>query len=79
MFIIGDFNLNSWNSSVSQCINNVDNVVYYNYFRPLIDKPTRITKRSVILIDNILTNVYNKHIRGRTTTPWTTTPGQLPP
>merc|ERR1712002_1420151 len=43
-------------------INEFVNTVYNNSFRPLIDKPTRISKFSSTLIDNILTNVCTNEI-----------------
>ena len=39
------------------------NILYDNSFRPLIDKPTRITTTSATLIDNILTNVHASPIQ----------------
>ena len=62
IFIMGDYNINLLNYNSIQCINDFMNVIYNHSFRPLIDKPTRITKKSVTLIDNILTNVLTKEI-----------------
>ena len=59
---MGDFNLNLLNCSSLDHVNDFVNTVYNNCFRPLINKPTRITKSSSTLIDNILTNVCTKEI-----------------
>merc|ERR1712198_616864 len=53
IFMMGDYNINLLNYNSIQCINDFVNIMYNNSFRPLIDKPTRITKKSVTLIDNI--------------------------
>ena len=58
---MGDFNIHFFNVSSNNCINKFVNILYDNSFRPLIDKPTRITTTSATLIDNILTN-HGAHI-----------------
>lgn len=60
VYIMGDYNINLLNYNSIKCINDFLNTIYNNSFRPLIDKPTRISKKSVTLIDNILTNVLKK-------------------
>lgn len=62
VYIMGDFNVNLMNYSSIDHINEFVNTVYNNSFRPLIDKPTRISKFSSTLIDNILTNVCTNEI-----------------
>ena len=62
VYVMGDFNLNLLNCSSLDHVNEFVNTVYNNCFRPLIDKPTRITRFSSTLIDNILTNVCTKDI-----------------
>ena len=62
IFMMGDYNINLLNYNSIQCINDFVNIMYNNSFRPLIDKPTRITKKSVTLIDNIFTNVLTRDI-----------------
>ena len=53
-FILGDFNINLLSSDTHK--NNFESLMLsYSYF-PLINKPTRITKHSATLIDNIFTN-----------------------
>ena len=62
VYIMGDYNVNLLNYNSIKCINDFLNTIYNNSFRPLIDKPTRISKKSVTLIDNILTNVLKKDV-----------------
>lgn len=62
VYIMGDFNINLLNPSAAICTEEFLNVVYNNSFRPLIDKPTRITKKSFTIIDNIVTNVISRPI-----------------
>ena len=51
-FILGDFNINILNEKSSEFINHVISCG----FSPTITRPTRISKNSSTLIDNILTN-----------------------
>ena len=59
IYIMGDFNIDLLNGNTVNCINDYVNIIYNNSFRPLIDRPTRITTKSTTLIDNILTNVHS--------------------
>ena len=59
---MGDYNIDLLKYNSLQCIDDFVNIMYNKSFRPLIDKPTRIRKKSVTLIDNILTNVVTKDI-----------------
>ena len=54
---MGDININLLQQSSLKCIDDFINVIYNNSFQPVIDKPTRISKSSITLIDNIFTNV----------------------
>ena len=56
IYIMGDFNLNLLNSCDHLPTDDFLNTFYAYGFRPLIDKPTRITTHTPTLIDNILTN-----------------------
>ena len=62
VYVMGDWNINLLNTSSVANINDFLNIMYNNSFRPLINRPTRITKCSISLIDNIFTNVYAKQI-----------------
>ena len=62
VYIMGGYNIDLLKYNSLQCIDDFVNIMYYNSFRPLIDKPTRICKKSITLIDNILTNVVTKDI-----------------
>ena len=53
-FILGDFNIDLLNPSTPS--KNLLDTLYSYSFCPLISKPTRITKRSATLLDNIFTN-----------------------
>ena len=55
-YLMGDFNINLLNSNIhNPTCEFVDTLYEYNFF-PLINKPTRVTKVSATLIDNIFTN-----------------------
>ena len=60
VYIMGDYNIDLLKYNSLQCIDDFIKLMYNNSIRPLIDKPTRICKKSVTLIDNILTNVVTK-------------------
>ena len=61
IFITGDFNINSSDAIINPNINvdNFQNVFLSYFYTPLIDKPTRVDKKSgtYSLLDNIYTNV----------------------
>ena len=56
-FILGDFNMNSLNYESDNKTKYFFNNIFSNGAIPLINRPTRITKDSATIIDNILTNV----------------------
>ena len=59
---MGDYNINLLKHNVHLPTKNfLDTLLTYGFY-PLINKPTRITTKSVTLIDNILTNVHDLHI-----------------
>ena len=55
-YIMGDYNLNLLNSDNHVLTNEFIDIAFSNSFFPLITRPTRITKTTSTLIDNILTN-----------------------
>ena len=60
LFLCGDFNIDILkHDSLSGTKYFVD-TMYSLYLYPLIHKPTRVTRESATLIDNIFTNVLNK-------------------
>lgn len=58
-YILGDYNINLFKSETHSPTQDFLNVLYSNYFYPIIHKPTRVAARSATLIDNIL-NCLNK-------------------
>ena len=61
VYIMGDFNidiLKYTNSTISSFLS----VIYSHFFIPLIDKPSRVTARSMSLIDNIFTNNFDLNV-----------------
>lgn len=58
-YILGDFNINILKSEIHCPTNEFLNMLQANYFFPAIDKPTRITRQSATLIDNILFNTLD--------------------
>jgi len=56
VYIMGDFNLNLLNSESHSKTNEFLDLLYSSCFRPLIDKPTRITEFTSTLIDNVFYN-----------------------
>ena len=63
LYIAGDFNINLLNYEIDLNIANYVNTLIQHNVLPLIDKPTRITRRSETLIDNILTNTDTDKIK----------------
>ena len=57
VYITGDFNCNTIVSNTST--EEFKNILSSNHFYPLINRPTRITKSSASLIDNIYCNMPN--------------------
>ena len=63
---MGDYNINLLNSEIHNLTNDFLNVNVSNMMLPLITKPTRISKTSSTLIDNIFSNKINdnSHLKG---------------
>ena len=55
-YLLGDFNLNLLNVSTHHPTNQFLDLLYAFSFKPLVDKPTRITANTSTLIDNIFCN-----------------------
>ena len=62
LYIMGDFNLDLLKSSSNTRINTFLNNVYANGLTPMINKPTRLTKTTASLIDNIFINSYTSNV-----------------
>ena len=56
LFLVGDLNINFSDYSRYIHVRNFFNFVFQNGIFPVINRPTRMTKSSVMVIDNILTN-----------------------
>ena len=56
VYLMGDFKLNLLNSEHHTGTNEFLDLLYSSYFKPLIDKPTRITEFTSTLIDNVFYN-----------------------
>jgi hypothetical protein len=54
--LMGDFNLNLLNYDTAKCSSDFYDIVTSHNLQPLILQPSRVTLRSQMLIDNILTN-----------------------
>ena len=55
-YIVGDYNINILNSESHEGTGSFVDILYGASFVPLITRPTRITKETATLIDNIFTN-----------------------
>ena len=58
-YIMGDYNLDLPKHEIHHPTENFLDIMYANYFIPLINRPTRITRESSTLIDDIFSNNYN--------------------
>ena len=65
-YLLGDYNINLLNTDSHAPTNDFVDICFSNGFLPLINKPTRVTKYSATIIDNIITNdiVNVSHIQG---------------
>ena len=61
-FFLGDYNLDLLSYSLHNPTADFIDMMYANSFIPLINKPTRVTRQSLTLIDNIYTNCTNINI-----------------
>ena len=58
VFITGDFNINSLDYSSNEHVKDFFDASFQNYFVPLINRPTTVTRKSATCIDHILTNSF---------------------
>ena len=64
-FVLGDFNINLINSQTHSLTNDFLTTLIQHTFYPTINKPTRITRTSASLIDNIFTSHHpNNSLNG---------------
>ena len=54
--IAGDFNLNLLDHSLNKKVHNSLNLIYQNSFILIVNKPSRVTRKTSTTIDHILTN-----------------------
>ena len=59
IYLSGGFNLNILDYETNTKIKHFINLLFQHNFIPLINRPTRITKRTATAIDNIITNSIN--------------------
>ena len=60
MFLCGDFNIDILKHDSHSGTKHFVDTMYIMNLYPLINKPTRVTRKSATLIDHIFTNVLNK-------------------
>ena len=63
VYIMGDFNIDLLKYSVDNDVTDFVNNLFSNYCLPLITRPTRITNATTTLLDNIITNQFNKPVQ----------------
>ena len=59
--LAGDFNLNVIDYETVTKVKNFFNLIFEHGLIPVINKPTRITKKSATAIDHIITNSFLKN------------------
>jgi len=67
VYIMGDYNINLLNCTSHSNTSDFVDVMFSSSFLPLINRPTRISKTSATLIDNIITNCHDdlgEHLSG---------------
>ena len=58
MYLVGDFNLNVLDYESNTKVKNFFNLIFQHSLIPVINKPTRVTKKSATAIDHIITNSF---------------------
>ena len=58
MYLVGDFNLNILDFETNRKVKSFFNLIFQNGLIPVINKPTRVTNKSVTAIDHVITNSY---------------------
>ena len=56
--IAGDFNLNVLDHDNCKKVHDFQNLSYENNMIPIINKPTRVTRKTATAIDHIITNCF---------------------
>ena len=62
-YLMGDYNINLSNYETHELTVNFIDTIYSYAFVPLINRPTRVSKYSATLIDNILTNNHKASVQ----------------
>ena len=57
IYIVGEFNLNALDYECNSKVKNFFNLIFQQGLIPVINKPTRITKKSATAIDHIMTKI----------------------
>lgn len=63
VYIMGDFNIDLLKYSIDNNVSDFVNMLFSNYYLPLITRPTRITNTTATLLDNIITNQFNRPVQ----------------
>ena len=58
VYLVGDFNLNILDYEINKRVKNFFNLIFQYSLIPIINKPTRVTNKSITAIDHIITNAY---------------------
>ena len=61
VYLAGDFNLNLLHCETNKHVKNFVNTLLQHNLVPTINKPTRITRKTTTLIDNIITNDFTNN------------------
>ena len=62
IYLMGDFNIDILQYAVNDIAQSTVNALYSNFYIPLIHRPTRVTRSSATLLDNIFTNQFDMSI-----------------
>jgi hypothetical protein len=63
-YLLGDYNIDLLKESSDRQTSDFINIIYSSSFYPTVNKPTRITRTSATIIDNIITNSTANHQSG---------------
>ena len=62
VYLMGDFNIDILQYAVNNVAQSMVNALYSNFHIPLIHRPTRVTRATATLLDNIFTNQFDMSI-----------------
>ena len=66
MILAGDFNINVLDFEQNKKIQNFLNLIFQFVLVPTINKPNRVTNKTIFAIDHIITNpIYNNYDNGK--------------